>query len=79
MFNIHLNIRSCMAAADGADCAQVATLSLVDLAGFERAKKTGADGQWMREARSINRSLAFLEQVRPTAAVPDPSNASQSC
>lgn len=63
VFNVHLSIRCCSAAPDAEDCAQVATLSLVDLAGSERAKKAGADGQWMREARSINRSLSFLEQV----------------
>lgn len=63
VFGVHLSIRSCTAAGDAAECAHVATLALVDLAGTERAKKAGADGQWMREARSINRSLAFLEQV----------------
>lgn len=63
VFGVHLKIRSCTAAEDDAQCSQVATLALVDLAGSQRAKKAGIDGQWMREARSINRSLAFLEQV----------------
>ncbi len=38
-------------------------LSLVDLAGSERVGKTGADGQVLREAKSINLSLHYLEQV----------------
>ena len=38
-------------------------LSLVDLAGSERFSKTGADGERMREAQSINRSLAALGNV----------------
>ena len=36
---------------------------MVDLAGNERTKKTGATGITMREASYINRSLSFLEQV----------------
>ena len=36
---------------------------MVDLAGNERTKKTGASGITMREASYINRSLSFLEQV----------------
>eukprot|EP00892_Ulva_mutabilis_P003520 jgi/Ulvmu1/153/UM001_0157.1 len=63
VFNVHLSIRTCTAAAGATECAQVATLSVMDLAGSERAKKAGAGGQWLREARSINRSLAFLEQT----------------
>ncbi|KAL0221798.1 hypothetical protein RCL1_001652 [Eukaryota sp. TZLM3-RCL] len=40
-----------------------AKLHLVDLAGSERVKKTGATGNTMEEARFINKSLSFLEQV----------------
>lgn len=36
-------------------------LHLVDLAGNERTKKTGAEGITMKEAAYINRSLSFLE------------------
>eukprot|EP01006_Ploeotia_vitrea_P033383 TRINITY_DN65487_c10_g5_i2.p1 TRINITY_DN65487_c10_g5~~TRINITY_DN65487_c10_g5_i2.p1 ORF type:complete len:851 (+),score=535.62 TRINITY_DN65487_c10_g5_i2:178-2730(+) len=38
-------------------------LNLVDLAGSERVKKTGSRGGILNEAKYINRSLAFLEQV----------------
>jgi len=34
---------------------------LVDLAGNERTKKTGAEGLTLREAAYINRSLSYLE------------------
>lgn len=38
-------------------------LHLVDLAGSERASKTGIDGTLLREAKHINLSLHYLEQV----------------
>lgn len=38
-------------------------LHLVDLAGSERSKKSGSDGNTMKEANYINRSLSYLEQV----------------
>jgi len=38
-------------------------LSLVDLAGSERASKTGASGDQIEEAKSINRSLSALGDV----------------
>ena len=38
-------------------------LQLVDLAGSERTKKTGTHGTQLTEARYINKSLTFLEQV----------------
>ncbi|CAG5115066.1 unnamed protein product [Candidula unifasciata] len=38
-------------------------LHLVDLAGSERVSKTGADGQQLTEAKSINLSLHHLESV----------------
>jgi kinesin family member 6/9 len=38
-------------------------LHLVDLAGSERTKKTGTHGTQLTEARHINKSLTFLEQV----------------
>ena len=44
-----------------AGCLQIV---LVDLAGSERLAKTGSRGTALREARHINRSLSFLEQVR---------------
>ena len=38
-------------------------LRLVDLAGSERVRRTGSAGETLTEAKYINRSLAFLEQV----------------
>lgn len=38
-------------------------LHLVDLAGSERVKETGSEGQVLREAGNINRSLSALEHV----------------
>jgi kinesin family protein 6/9 len=42
----------------------VAKLHLVDLAGSERVCKTKSDGQLLKEAGHINKSLSILEQVR---------------
>eukprot|EP00445_Apocalathium_hangoei_P020367 CAMPEP_0203890706 /NCGR_PEP_ID=MMETSP0359-20131031/34095_1 /ASSEMBLY_ACC=CAM_ASM_000338 /TAXON_ID=268821 /ORGANISM="Scrippsiella Hangoei, Strain SHTV-5" /LENGTH=818 /DNA_ID=CAMNT_0050812371 /DNA_START=8 /DNA_END=2464 /DNA_ORIENTATION=+ len=39
------------------------TLNLIDLAGSERVKKSGAEGQRMREGQNINSSLSVLGQV----------------
>uniref|UniRef100_A0A8C7CZN7 Kinesin-like protein n=1 Tax=Oncorhynchus kisutch TaxID=8019 RepID=A0A8C7CZN7_ONCKI len=38
-------------------------LNLVDLAGSERLGKTGSEGQVLKEAMYINKSLSFLEQA----------------
>eukprot|EP00659_Diplonema_papillatum_P009627 gene9627-14943_t len=38
-------------------------LHLVDLAGSERVKKTGAEGKLLQEARYINLSLHYLQEV----------------
>ncbi|XP_074053839.1 kinesin-like protein KIF9 isoform X2 [Macrotis lagotis] len=38
-------------------------INLVDLAGSERLGKTGSEGQIMKEATYINKSLSFLEQA----------------
>jgi kinesin family protein 6/9 len=38
-------------------------LHLVDLAGSERTKKTATSGNQLVEARHINKSLSYLEQV----------------
>ena len=40
-----------------------AKLHLVDLAGSERISKTNVEGQMVKEATHINKSLSFLEQV----------------
>ncbi|KAG9467959.1 hypothetical protein GDO78_013958 [Eleutherodactylus coqui] len=41
----------------------VSKLNLVDLAGSERLGKTGSEGQVLKEASYINKSLSFLEQT----------------
>ena len=48
----------------GADTVKRSKLHLVDLAGSERIKRTGMEGgTLLREAKHINLSLHFLEQV----------------
>ena len=47
-------------------------LSLVDLAGPERVcKRSGAEGQLMKEAQAINKSLSALGDVISALAVED--------
>lgn len=60
IFTIHIESRS---KVDQSEKVINSKLHLVDLAGNERTKKTGASGITMREANYINRSLSFLEQV----------------
>ena len=48
---------------EGSDVVRRSKLHLVDLAGSERVKKTGIEGTVLREARYINLSLHYLEQV----------------
>ncbi|NXX62024.1 KIF9 protein, partial [Scopus umbretta] len=38
-------------------------INLIDLAGSERLSKTGSEGQVLKEATYINKSLSFLEQI----------------
>ncbi|NWH50436.1 KIF9 protein, partial [Fregata magnificens] len=38
-------------------------INLIDLAGSERLSKTGSEGQVLKEATYINKSLSFLEQL----------------
>lgn len=47
----------------GADTLRRAKLNLVDLAGSERVNKSRVDGATLQEAKYINVSLHFLEQV----------------
>jgi hypothetical protein len=42
---------------------RTSTVSLVDLAGSERNKKTGAEGERLKEAVAINKSLTTLKNV----------------
>ena len=48
---------------NGEDVIRRSKLHLVDLAGSERVSKTGIDGTLLKEARHINLSLHYLEQV----------------
>ena len=43
--------------------ATIGKLSLVDLAGSESQKKTGAEGNTLKEAQAINKSLSALGNV----------------
>ncbi|NXR03804.1 KIF9 protein, partial [Sagittarius serpentarius] len=45
-------------------------INLIDLAGSERLSKTGSEGQVLKEAMYINKSLSFLEQI--IVALADP-------
>lgn len=60
LFTVHVEAR---ASADARERALLSKLHLVDLAGSERPKKSGADGDALREAAAINKSLSYLEQV----------------
>ncbi|TMS08968.1 Kinesin-like protein KIF9 [Larimichthys crocea] len=60
IFTVHVECRS----RTLSDAKYVTSkLNLVDLAGSERLGKTGSEGQMMKEAVYINRSLSFLEQA----------------
>ncbi|XP_023990816.1 kinesin-like protein KIF3B [Salvelinus sp. IW2-2015] len=49
--------------ADGEDHIRVGKLNMVDLAGSERQRKTGANGERLKEATKINLSLSALGNV----------------
>jgi kinesin family protein 6/9 len=58
VFTVFLQTRS------GADERVMSSkINFVDLAGSERTKKTNVDGQALKEAMYINKSLTFLEQT----------------
>lgn len=50
----------------GEDVVRRSKLNLVDLAGSERVSKTGIEGTILKEAKYINLSLHYLEQVTGT-------------
>ena len=47
----------------GDDVKKVSKLQLVDLSGSERVSKSGVDGKTLNEAKNINLSLHYLQQV----------------
>lgn len=51
------------AKAPGSEKVRRSKLNLVDLAGSERVSKTGLDGSVLKEAKYINLSLHYLQQV----------------
>ncbi|XP_051880813.1 kinesin-like protein KIF6 [Pristis pectinata] len=58
IFTIHVSSRE-----PGSATVRRSKLHLVDLAGSERVTKTGVGGQLLTEAKYINLSLTYLEQV----------------
>jgi kinesin family member 6/9 len=58
VFTLHLEARR-----PGDDTVRRSKLNLVDLAGSERVGKSGIDGSVLTEAKYINASLHYLEQV----------------
>lgn len=58
VFTVHLCRRE-----PGSATLRRSKLHLVDLAGSDRVSKTGLNGQLLTEAKYINRSLHYLEQV----------------
>lgn len=59
IFTIHISSKE-----PGSATIRRSKLHLVDLAGSERVGKTGVGGQQLTEAKYINLSLHYLEQVK---------------
>ena len=60
IFTMYIESRS---RVESSDKVVHSKLHLVDLAGSERTKKTHSEGEVLKEASFINKSLTFLEQV----------------
>jgi len=60
IYTLHIESRS---RVESTEKMTYSKLHLVDLAGSERTKKTETHGSQLTEARHINKSLTFLEQV----------------
>lgn len=59
IFTIHISSKE-----PGSPTIRHSKLHLVDLAGSERVAKTGVGGHLLTEAKYINLSLHYLEQVK---------------
>lgn len=64
IFTIHISSKE-----PGSATIRRSKLHLVDLAGSERVAKTGVGGQLLTEAKYINLSLHYLEQVWLTSVL----------
>lgn len=60
LYTLHITSRS---RVESESASLVSKLHCIDLAGSERLSKTESQGQVMKEAQFINKSLTFLEQV----------------
>uniref|UniRef100_A0A8C0EC74 Kinesin-like protein n=1 Tax=Bubo bubo TaxID=30461 RepID=A0A8C0EC74_BUBBB len=62
IFTIYIEVRSRFRVFSDVKCVN-SKISLIDLAGSERLSKTRSEGQVLKEAMYINKSLSFLEQL----------------
>uniref|UniRef100_A0A8C6IUX2 Kinesin-like protein n=1 Tax=Melopsittacus undulatus TaxID=13146 RepID=A0A8C6IUX2_MELUD len=62
IFTIYIEVSSFSVDSSDAKCVN-SKINLIDLAGSERLSKSGSEGQLLKEAMYINKSLSFLEQV----------------
>uniref|UniRef100_A0A663FCL6 Kinesin-like protein n=1 Tax=Aquila chrysaetos chrysaetos TaxID=223781 RepID=A0A663FCL6_AQUCH len=62
IFTIYIEVRSRFRVFSDVKCIN-SKINLIDLAGSERLSKTGSEGQVLKEATYINKSLSFLEQI----------------
>uniref|UniRef100_A0A8C4UKI5 Kinesin-like protein n=1 Tax=Falco tinnunculus TaxID=100819 RepID=A0A8C4UKI5_FALTI len=69
IFTIYIEVRSRFRLFSDVKCVN-SKINLIDLAGSERLSKTGSEGQVLKEATYINKSLSFLEQI--VIALADP-------
>uniref|UniRef100_A0A663M6A2 Kinesin-like protein n=1 Tax=Athene cunicularia TaxID=194338 RepID=A0A663M6A2_ATHCN len=62
IFTIYIEVRSRFRVFSDVKCVN-SKINLIDLAGSERLSKTRSEGQVLKEAMYINKSLSFLEQL----------------
>ena len=61
VFTLHLE--TTVVKSNGIKCSKQSKINFVDLAGSERQEKTQAEGERLKEAKSINKSLFCLISV----------------